>query len=279
MIRIVFFSLALGLIPPAAASEPVSPPPPASPASSGSDLTHPIGGKLPGPQSPYTDALARLLAHWPPRDIDYSLGERDPNPVHVRCIETPGEKYYIGLDQFMFVEAPLSRVETTLDDVAHYKDLFPDFDDVHVSSRDGNLMTIFWEQHIPVFFIPNVKYETYYLLDKSSPDRKVYRYKIKESGHLKLNDGIIVLEKAGPLRTRYTEYDFYDADWGPLKTFAPGRIWKESVEGIYLSDVAIKLRAENPDWSYERIAKESREILKRFPVDAALEKRRRFESP
>jgi hypothetical protein len=230
--------------------------------------------RIGGVESQYTDRLTKQLASWPPKDINYAV--QDENPVHMACIETPGERYYIGLEQSMFVNTPLEKVTAVLDDIAHYQELFPDFDDVHEVSREGNRIVTFWEQHIPVFFVPNVKYEVIYLVDSSHPDRKVYRYQLKKKDHIKNNDGMIVVERAGASRTRYTEYDFFDADWGPLTTFAPGRIWKDSVEGIYRSDVAIKLKAENPSWSYDKIRDEGKKALERFPVDELLKKRKVF---
>jgi hypothetical protein len=149
--------------------------------------------------------------------------------------------------------------------------LFPDFDDVHVVSRDGNKVLTFWEQHIPVFFIPNVKYEVIYLIDGKAGSRRVYRYQLAKESHLRKNDGMIVIEPDGPSGTRYTEYDFFDADWGPLTTFAPGGIWKNAVEGVVLSDLAIRLKSEHGDWSYKQIARESRRILDRHPVEPQIE--------
>ncbi len=231
---------------------------------------YPVGEKLDGPQSAYTTLLLQILKNWPPKHIDYGL--QGDGPINIRCIETAGNPLYIGLEQFMEIDAPFERVAAVLDDFAHYKDLFPDFEDIHVVSQDKNKFVLFWEQHIPVFFIPNVKYEINYLIDSSVPSRRVYRYQLRKSENMRNNDGMIVIEKR-EARTRYTEWDFYDADWGLLKTVAPGRIWKESVEGIYLSDAAIRLKAEHPDWDYPKVKKESKKMLEQFPVDGSLKKR------
>jgi hypothetical protein len=118
-----------------------------------------------------------------------------------------------------------------------------------------------------------------YLTDLQKPDRKIYRYKLRQEGKIKLSDGIIVIEAEKTGGTRYTEYDFWDANWGPVKTFAPGRIWKDSVEGIYLSDIAIKLKAEHPDWSYKRIAEESKGLMEKFPYEPELKRRKKFLVP
>jgi hypothetical protein len=37
-------------------------------------------------------------------------------------------------------------------------------------------------------------------------------------------------------------------------------LWRESVRGAYVANAAIKLKAENADWSYERIAQEADQL-------------------
>ncbi len=242
-------------------------------------VMHSIDEKLEGPESIYTNYILNLIRVWP-KD-SFVAQENSPNPVQLQCIETIGNPYYIGLEQFMRVNAPLGRVEEILDDINHYKDLFPGFDDIHIVSQQENKILTYWEQHVPFFFVPNVTYQVLYLTDKTSSHRKIYRYKLKNSKNLKTNDGVIIIEEDSPVavntpRTRYTEYDFFDADWGIVKTVAPGRIWKDSVEGIYLSDVAIKLMAEHPRWSFKQVKEESQKILELFPVNKAIEQKKKF---
>ena len=134
---------------------------------------YPIDSVMEGPQSIYTPLMVELVKAWPPRDIDYSA--KDESPVRIHRLDTPGQRFYIGAEQVMFIKAPLARTEQVIDDIDHFKDLIPDFKDVHVTARDSNKFYVFWEHIIPVFFLPNVKYETVYLTDKSSPTRKIYR--------------------------------------------------------------------------------------------------------
>ena len=242
---------------------------------------HSIYEKLDGPQSVYTPYILGLIRGSISQEWNLALNRE--NAVELQCIETPNNPFYIGLKQNLIIYSSLSAVEAVLDDVGHYKDLFPDFEDVHVAAKDGNKWVVSWEQKIPVFFIPNIKYEVFYLVDKSLPGRRVYRYQFKGGDNLKYNDGVIVIENdprgtsVSPM-TRYTEYDFYDADWGILKTVAPGKIWKRSVGDIFLSDIAIKLKAENPDWSYEKIKEESEKSLGRFPLERVIGKKTLFNS-
>lgn len=236
-------------------------------------LKYPIEGTLGGVESGYTPFLVREIQTegWQKSGSEFSHELLAGQPLRIQCVEKEGNRFYIGLVQDMVIEAPLQKVAAVLDDMDHYKDLFPDFDDIHAVSRDGNRILTFWEQHIPVFFIPNVKYQVIYQVEGNRPDRRIYRYQLDKVGHIKNNDGMIVIYSDGPTRTKYVEYDFFDADWGPLTTFAPGRIWRDSVEGIYLSDIAIRMKAEHPDWSYKQISKESRKVLEQHPVDSCLE--------
>src|SRR5205814_554174 len=122
--------------------------------------------------------------------------------------------------------------------------------------------------------LPNVKYEVVYLLDKPQADRKIYRYKLqKENSAIKTSDGVIVIEALDKNKVRFIEYDFVDAYWGIVKTMAPSRIWKDSVESFFLSDIAIKLKAENPTWTNEKTVDEAKEALKTFPIDKVLKER------
>jgi hypothetical protein len=46
--------------------------------------------------------------------------------------------------------------------------------------------------------------------------------------------------------------DFFKADWGLVETLAPERIWKDTADSLYISDLAIKLKAELPELSSKR---------------------------
>ena len=237
--------------------------------------------KLSESTSPYTNYIIDLIQNWSSRRL-HLTDSPDSNPVLLQCITTDENQYYIGLAQQMQIEAPLSEVEKVLDNFSDYNKLFPSFSKVEVIAKDHNLLTTYWEQTIPIFFISNISYQLFYIMDKHQQNRKIYRYQLKESKTLKANDGFIILEglpsgEGKKARTQYYELDFYDAEWGALKTFAPGRIWKDSVEGIYLSDLAIKLRSENPTWSYQKVEEEAKKILNSFPVDRALKRKLKLE--
>ncbi len=233
--------------------------------------------KLSGPQSPYTEVLVELAKRSGPTPPKES---RDDNPaVTAECFETPGNEFYIGLGQRMIVEASLASIDAIVSDFSQYSELFPSLKKVEVNHKDQNLWVVAFEQNIPVFFIPNLKYEMYYLFDRTKPNRTLFRYQLKSTGELNFSDGIIVLEKISENRTRYIEYDFFDGNYGILKTFAPGRIWEDSVHDILLSDVVVKLKAENPELENRIVVKKAQAILEAMPIKEIIKKRKKFDPP
>lgn len=214
-----------------------------------------------GQDSFYAAWLSEVLRSWPVRRVEVD----DARVVNLRCIGTPGDEMYVGIAQYMTIDAPLSTVEGVLDDVAHYKELFPGIVDVKIVAGlpSENRYLTEWEQKVPVFFLPNITYELNYVVDRSTDGIRVYRYKLRHSGKIKSSDGMVIIEAIGPTCTHFAEFDFFKAEWGPLP--AP-IVWHESVKSSFLSDLAIKLKAENVGWSYPRIA---RETMERLAVHAA----------
>jgi hypothetical protein len=215
----------------------------------------PLVAKPEQPDSAYTEKLARILKRWPSarRDVGATDG------VELACIATADADAYVGTLRRARIKAPIASVEDVIDDVAHYKELFPDTVDVRVVSRssDGARFVTAWEQRVPVFFLPNVTYQLSHLVDKSMPGRGVYRYKLLRSDALAASDGLVVLESVGPGATQLTEYGFFNALPNPLPASA---VWREGVRAALISVLALKLRAENPSWNYARIAIEAERI-------------------
>jgi hypothetical protein len=228
------------------------------------------------PPSPYTAIIDQVVAAWPPKTRLNPPPEDHDHPLRLRCYRTVGEDFYVGVGQWMTIHAPFSEVAKVLDDFEHYAELFPDLERVKVLSREGDKVQTFWEGHVPVFFIPNVKYRMEYKIAMPQPDRKVYSYTLLDGNKIRHSDGVIVIETAPGGGTLYTELDFVDADWGILKTLSPGRIWEDSVGGIFASDEAILLKAEHADWNYEKIRKTSQERLKAYPIASCIRERSAF---
>ena len=103
-------------------------------------------------------------------------------------------------------------------------------------------------------------------MDHHQAERPIYRFQLKEAGSLRTFDGIITLEAQGANRTHYTEYDFFDADYGMLKKLAPGKIWTGSVADALSSDLGIKYRASTHS-TFKQIHQEAEKVVDKFPVD------------
>lgn len=227
---------------------------------------HPLTEPLPGPDSPSTAWVLERLTHWRPGEAPTSSA-----PIALDCLLVPGQPDTVGVGQDLIIQAPLAEVAALVEDFAHYVDLFPDLNDVHKvpGSEDGNRFAVSFEQRVPVFFIPNVRYETTWLVERTEK-RISYRYKLKEKGAVRATDGLIVLEALGASSTRYTEVDFIDAATGPLSSEA---VWELTLGGIFRSDVALKLKAEHPAWGYVKVKAETEKLLERFPTRMCFEKR------
>lgn len=214
-----------------------------------------------GIDSVYSDFLAQVLKHWSPAQAAAS----EPLRVTMTCVSTANADRYVGIIQQQTIEAPIAAVAEVLDDIDHYHDLFPGT--VKVQVREGSLRvdagrpgsTLFataWVQRAPIPFLPKIHFEMSHLVEKAST-RAVYRYKLLRGDKLIASDGLVVLEAIGAARTRFTEYDFFNGHWGPLPTWL---VWKESLKGAYHSDLAVRLKAEQPAWSYGRIAAEAERL-------------------
>ena len=214
-----------------------------------------IDDALPGTDSPYTARLARLASRWPAGRPEGEIA----SPVDLTCLATTDADSYVGTLRRALVQAPVEAVAAVLDDIAHYRELMPGATDIHVipGSIDGHRFATSWEQRVPVFFLPNVRYELSHLVDRSRPGRVVYRYKLRRSDVLRASDGLVVLEALNAGLTRFTEYGFFETRPSAVPSSV---IWRQSVRGAFRSATAIKLRAENPAWSYRDIARESERL-------------------
>jgi hypothetical protein len=236
-------------------------------------FAYPFDTDLKGQQSQYTELILQLKNHWPPPDINYETVPKDS--VQIECLETKDKKLYIGAEQVMWIDASLNRVVNVLDDVDSYQKIFSGYKEIKINKKDENKWDTYWEQIIPIFFISNIKYNMIYLIDKSEPKKAYYRYQLKQKADLNAVDGIIIVEEIAA-KTRYTEYDFVDADNGILAKLATATVWKDTIESLYLADLGLKYRVEHPDWEFTKVVSEAKKRLEKKPVDAVLSKRKSF---
>jgi hypothetical protein len=227
--------------------------------------------------SPYATWVRKVVNQWPAANRSFRLPQDEGlrSSIELECLVNEKNYTYIGVAQRQWIAAPLTEVQKRVDDIDHYQAIFPGYKNIHVVSRETLKETAhwvtFWEQIVPIFFIPNVKYEMHYWISTVKPAMRVYLYGLKSSSTLTKSDGVIVLEAVDPTHTLYTEYDFFDANWGLASSFGGDKVWRESIEGVALSDLAFKVGAEHPDFSPAKIQSESKKILGKDAVKACTE--------
>lgn len=217
-----------------------------------------LSATLPYPTGPVTD-----YTRWLEREErHYTPGRRTggDTPYTLQCYRHPDRPFYIGTKAVLPIKAPIADVQRIFEDVAGYPDIFFGFEGIKLTGKTDEGFVVAWHRPVPVFFIPDLRYEVVYRAGKTSPTQKILRFQMKEKVDLlKGLDGMIVLEATGDKTTLLTQYLFLDGRYGPLETFDPGKIWTDGVRDFSLANLGVKTRAENPK-------------LERGPLRAAIEK-------
>lgn len=208
-----------------------------------------------GAATPYATLLARIQHDWPAAEHGFPA---------LSCEVTKGEPRLVGLRQSLSIDAPLGRVSEVLDAFEKYGEISPSFDDVHVvirTNKDSVLTS--WTRHIPLFFLPNLRYELRYLIDRSHPGRVDYRSTLETSDHLKAAEGLIIVEAVSPASTRLYRLDYIGPPAGVFAAAPTARLWDDTLSDLSFSGFAIKLRAEHSDWPASQVVAEARARLSR----------------
>ena len=232
-------------------------------------LAHATEDLWKGKLSFYTPVMEKVEASWPIQGL-YLLNEQK-EPLKIQAITTEGNDYFIGVAQMMTIKAPLAQVMAFLDHYENYPQYFDGLKKAEIletkKEKDRNWLRIFFEQTIPIPFVPNDRNEMVYSVKASDPSHVVYRYQFRDGNDLISNDGMILLDALSTRLTRYVEFDFFDAHWGIAKTFGAKKIWARSMRGLVQSDYAIKLKVENPGWDPKKVLNESKEFSESYPAE------------
>ena len=137
---------------------------------------------LGGVKGKYSDWLDELLRSKSYEALVKDPSPQNPEPVTVTCLDTPGDKYYIGVVQNMRVKASLEKLRAVVEDFGSYDQLFPDYAKINVVSREGNRVLTFWENKIPVFFIPNVRYRHDLSARSERPEHENFSLSARKKG-------------------------------------------------------------------------------------------------
>lgn len=249
----------------------------------GLEMTHTLSESLPTIESPYQGVLRQVAIQWPSLDFP---GKEKPgdegsagDTIKITCLSTPGRPFYVGIRQEMTIQASLSRVREVVDDFPNYVSLFEGLLKAERVSADGNRVLTEWEEHIGIPFVPNERNQVLYLVSDPNLRTRIYRYGLIRSNHMKTSDGLIVLEVASPTSTHYTEFDFVEPDLGAAKILGSDSVWKESVEGFLQTDLALKLASEHQDWLAKEVKRQSKILLKSYPIDEFVREKKPYQSP
>lgn len=214
--------------------------------------------------SSYTSMIKEKVNERPSATMEQQL---NPSIPSMKCVRTLDQPRYVGVELGLKINAPLKQVQNVLNDIEHYIDLSPGFDEIRVLNRQKDRVLTYWEKHVPLFFIPNLKYYLVYFLISQPKDSSwaAYRYQLSESPHLSGADGLVVIEARGPSTTELFRTDFIYPSKGMFGSAPVNKIWDDSLSDMFLANVAIKIKAEHSEWPYSRVTKEAKELLEKFP--------------
>lgn len=231
---------------------------------------------LGGIESLYSNEIAKRLSTKPTSQFDFSKIDKDS--LNIQALASPGNEYYVGFELTMHVNTSIDRVSKVIEEFDDYVNYFPDYKEIRTIEKSDGRWVTYWEQVVPVFFIPNIKFQLIHERRMINPNYISYRYQLKEANLLSACDGIIFLEAASP-NTKYTEYSFSETKTGIIRMAGVNAIWHDSFKGYYLSTMGVKLRSENPTWEFKKIIDESSLRFKKVNVDDILKEKRDFLIP
>lgn len=231
---------------------------------------HELYEPLAGVASHHTQTVLELIKHWPTPEVLAILNQPDSGGIALKCLKTLEQPFYIGVIHGLVIHSPFSGVNSLISDFGGNIEIYDGLKKAEIKNTSANLFEVFSEQWIPLPFVPNEKTVMYYLvneLEVAGKKRAIFRYQLKQSNHLEKSDGAIILDEIDSKTTRMAEFDFFDADWGILKTLAPSRIWRDSVRALLQTDLAVKIKTENPQLSNKEVHDQSMAIADKIDVE------------
>ena len=226
---------------------------------------------LGGVESTYTQTLlTRLDAK---DDVYRDIVKPDANGLSFVCFKDPKDEYYIGAGQFQTIDASIEAVAKILTDF----DKYPQWTDGLVDSKSkktgDDTYLVSTEQEIPIPLVSNIHTQFVYEV-KTTKERVTLRYQLKKSDSLTAYDGLIILESLAPNKTKFTEYDTVNADWGVAKAMGAKKLWSDSLKAMYQGDLALKMQAENPETVLKDVLKKSLKTADQQDFKDCFEQRR-----
>lgn len=191
----------------------------------------------------------------------------------IKCLKTLNDANYIGLLHALMINAKMKDVGNLIENFNNYQNIFKGIKHSEIREKYSELKYLIqFENESPVFFLSNIRYQMLYEINNER-HFKVYRYFL--STHLPQNnlffsDGIILIKEYGE-KTLLYELDFFKPNLGLAGNFFASKVWPSSVKELLLSDLELKLKAENKDESFKTLSKKATEMLDEKLINECLE--------
>jgi hypothetical protein len=214
-------------------------------------------------QNPYTDMIEKISE----QELSGLINKYPSDPtgnIQLTCLETNEQKLYIGLWHSLKINSPLKDAALVLEDFEKYPEVFEGIINSKViKTTDSKKWLVEFENKSPVFFLPNIRYQMEYKM-LSVKSGKLYKYHLSNlypQSNITNSDGLIFLKEENGV-TKFYELDFFNANWGIAGKLAGSNIWSDSINELAVSDLELKLRAENFKISSEEKKEKVRSFLK-----------------
>jgi hypothetical protein len=186
--------------------------------------------------------------------------------IRIICFEHKDNPLYIGIQQEIIINAPVSRVISVFDNYDDFPNLYEEVISAKVISRPSdNSYTLVQEFKHPLIFMSNIKMTTSFQTSKNSQKEKRYLYKLISGNLVKFNDGVVILNEVNN-STHYFELSFVDGDLPIVGKLAHDTVWSTAVKDTVKPNLVLKLRSEYPDWSFKKINIEAENMLKSIDI-------------
>lgn len=224
-------------------------------------------------QSPYTDIIEKL-SEKDAQEFWKKYSFKADGKIQLTCLETSEHKLYIGLWHGLTINSNLKDAALVLEDFEKYPEVFNGIVGSKVITKPNvNQWLVEFENKSPVFFLPNIRYQTEYKM-QIVPSGKLYKYHLSglyPQNSITYSDGLILLKEEKGV-TKFYELDFFNANWGIAGNLAGSNIWSDSIKELAVSDLELKAKAENLKLSISEIKEKTESFLKEAKSEQLFEK-------
>ncbi len=224
-------------------------------------------------QSPYTDVVEKV-SEKEILELGRKYNTKADGKIQLTCLETSENNLYIGLWHSLTINSNLKDTALILEDFEKYPEVFDGIVNSKVIKKsDSNFWLVEFENKSPVFFLPNIRYQMEYKM-QTVQNGKLYKYHLSNlysQNSITYSDGLILLKEEKGI-TKFYELDFFNANWGIAGNLAGANIWSDSIKELAISDVELKVKAENLKLSSDEKKEKMESFLKEAVKEQLFEK-------